>query len=74
MQMKKARNARMIFAFMVPLTLVAFWVAALTNPNLITLTNLDVYDSVSIISRLLFNDEKVQSPAFGQWIDICSFS
>ena len=47
MQMKKARNARMIFAFMVPLTLVAFWLAALTNPNLIQIENLDVYDSVS---------------------------
>ena len=45
--MKKARNARMIFAFMVPLTLIAFWIAAATNPNLIKIEHLDVYDTVS---------------------------
>ena len=63
--MKKARNARMIFAFMVPLTLIAFWTAAATNPSLIKIEHLDVYDSVSKISeareelpkRALFNDE-----------------
>ena len=47
MQMKKARNARMIFAFMVPLTIFAFWLGAVTNPSLIDLEKLDVYDSVS---------------------------
>ena len=51
----------MIFAFMVPLTLVAFWLAALTNPALIEIENLDVYDSVSPIPQprrsTLFNDE-----------------
>ena len=47
MQMKKARNARIIFAFMVPLTIGAFWMAAWTNPDIIKLDNLGVYDSVS---------------------------
>ena len=47
MQMKKARNARMIFAFMVPLTLIAFWTAHATNPNLIKIDSLDIYDTVS---------------------------
>lgn len=47
MQMKKARNARMIFAFMVPLTVGAFWAAAMLNPTLIDLQQLDPFDSVS---------------------------
>lgn len=47
MQMKKARNARIIFAFMVPLTIGAFWMGAWTNPDIIALESLDVYDSVS---------------------------
>ena len=47
MQMKKARNARIIFAFMVPLTIGAFWIAGLMNPDIIDVGKLDVYDSVS---------------------------
>ena len=58
MQMKKARNARMIFAFMVPLTVFAFWLGAFTNPSLINLESLDVYDSVSESSDLVLNDDK----------------
>jgi len=66
MQMKKARNARMIFAFMVPLTLIAFWIAAATNPGLIKIENLDVYDTlalaVSTVGVFMYNwfEEKPQ--------------
>ena len=48
MQMKKARNARIIFAFMVPLTVGAFWMGGVTNQGLIEIENLDAFDSVSI--------------------------
>ena len=57
MQMKKARNARMIFAFMVPLTVFAFWLAAVTNSNIIDLEKLDVYDSVSETSLSYLSDD-----------------
>ena len=47
MQMKKAMNARMIFALMVPITVGAFVMAGITNPSLISIGSLDTYDIVS---------------------------
>ena len=47
MQMKKARNARIIFAFMVPLTIGAFLIGGMTNPSIIDVGKPDTYDSVS---------------------------
>ena len=77
MQMKKARNARMIFAFMVPLTLFAFWLGAMTNPSLIDLESMDVYDSVSARSTSIsihLMMSPLQSQAFqADEVDICSF-
>ena len=47
MQMKKAKNARMIFAFMVPITVGAFFMGAVTNPSLISLSQVDALEIVS---------------------------
>ena len=47
MQMKKGRNARMIFALMVPITIAAFLMGAVTYPSMIPVGGLDVYHVVS---------------------------
>ena len=54
MQMKKAKNARMIFAFMVPITVGAFFMGAVTNPSLISLSQVDALDIVSTPKKFLF--------------------
>ena len=58
MQMKKGRNARMIFALMVPITIAAFLMGAVTYPSMIPVGGLDVYHVVSthaLISNMLSN-------------------
>ena len=47
MQVKMTRNARVIFALMVPLTCVAFSLAALAEPE-IALNTMDVYDGFAL--------------------------
>ena len=47
MQMKKARNLRMIFALMVPITIFAFLMGGLTNSSIIPIDGIDTYNFVS---------------------------
>lgn len=49
MQHKKTKNARLSFAFMVPITVAAFLFGSLTEPNLISTGNLEVYDIVALV-------------------------
>lgn len=68
MQNKKTENARMIFAFMVPITIVAFLLGALTTDLIqqnypINMTTFDILGMVlSTIGVLMFNlyEEKPQ--------------
>jgi hypothetical protein len=68
MQNKKTENARMIFAFMVPITIVAFLFGALTTDLIqqnypINMTTFDILGMVlSTIGVLMFNlyEEKPQ--------------
>ncbi len=75
MQNKKTENARMIFAFMVPITIVAFLLGALTT-NLIqqnypiNMTTFDILGMVlSTIGVLMFNlyEEKPQKASIEQF-------
>lgn len=68
MQNKKTENARMIFAFMVPITIVAFLFGALTTDLIqqnypVNLTAFDIVGMIlSTIGVLMFNlyEEKPQ--------------
>ena len=68
MQNKKTENARMIFAFMVPITIIAFLLGALTTDLVqqnypINMTTFDILGMVlSTIGVLMFNlyEEKPQ--------------
>ena len=68
MQNKKTENARMIFAFMVPITIIAFLLGALTTDLIqqnypINMTTFDILGMVlSTIGVLMFNlyEEKPQ--------------
>jgi F0F1-type ATP synthase assembly protein I len=75
MQNKKTENARMIFAFMVPITIVAFLLGALTTDLIqqnypINMTTFDILGMViSTIGVLMFNlyEEKPQKASIEQF-------
>lgn len=75
MQNKKTENARMIFAFMVPITIVAFLFGALTTDLIqqnypINMTTFDILGMVlSTIGVLMFNlyEEKPQKASIEQF-------
>ena len=52
MQVKRAKNARMIFALMVPITIGAFLIGGATYPSFIPLGGLDPYHVVSAFTSL----------------------
>ena len=49
MQYKITHYARTIFSFMVPITVVAFLMAGMTNPSLNLIEVVDVFDVTAII-------------------------
>lgn len=49
MQHKKTIYARKCFAFMVPLTVLAFIMGSFTDPNMISLSGLEIYDYAALV-------------------------